>query len=83
MSPDRRPRDLGSLRARRLQARVHRRMFRIDVAAGVAIAVIVLLAGVGLAIAALVAIAIALICGVWFACARVREGFGRRGRRSG
>jgi hypothetical protein len=82
MSPARRPRDLESLRARRLQARVHRRMFRIDVATGVAIAVIALLAGVGLAIAAVVAVVIALVCGGWFAFSRVREGFRRRGRRS-
>jgi Flp pilus assembly protein TadB len=57
-----RPREISQLRARRRALNRRRRLFRLDLAAGVLVAIILLVATPGLAIAALVAGVMLLAC---------------------
>jgi Flp pilus assembly protein TadB len=57
-----RPREISQLRARRRALNRRRRLFRLDLAAGVLVAIVLLVATPGLAIAALVAGAMLIAC---------------------
>ncbi len=61
--PDRsRPREISQLRARRRALNRRRRLFRLDLAVGVLVAVVLLIATPGLAIAALLAGVMLIAC---------------------
>jgi Flp pilus assembly protein TadB len=58
------PRDMSALRARRADAERRRRLFRVDLALGALIALVLLLATPGVAIAAIFAALLLVACGV-------------------
>ncbi|HEY7893173.1 MAG TPA: hypothetical protein VIC05_13280 [Solirubrobacteraceae bacterium] len=74
VAPDRRysTAEISRLRARRRRARRRRRLARIDMALGVALALVVIIASPGLAVTALIAFTLLVFCLVSCAVAWLR-----------